>query len=156
MTWLELIPDNTKRVITVKYFPDGTHDKERVNYPKSFCGKYHPSIWYVDIIDGIEYDKDGIAVFIDKYLDVIFTPEGDVKIDDRDELDQAYATGELSDEQYTDALTECDYIINDLCSGIAKTNAWCAGVRDIVEKRIAAGEAITKCREVLLLENHEG
>ena len=156
MTWLELIPDNTKRVITVKYFPDGTHDKERVNYPKNFCGKYHPSIWYADIIDGIEYDKDGIAVFIDKYLDVIFTPEGDVKIDDRDELDQAHATGELSDEQYTDALTECDYIINDLCSDIAKTNAWCAEVRDIVEKRIVAGEAITKCREVLLLENHEG
>ena len=90
------------------------------------------------------------------YLDVIFTPEGDVKIDDRDELDQAYATGELSDEQYTDALTECDYIINDLCSDIAKTNAWCAEVRDIVEKRIVAGEAFTKCREVLLLENHEG
>ena len=42
MTWLELIPDHTNRVITVKYFPDG------------------------------------IAVYIDKYLDVIFTPEGDV------------------------------------------------------------------------------
>ena len=42
MTWVELIPDHTNRVITVKYFPDG------------------------------------IAVYIDKYLDVIFTPEGDV------------------------------------------------------------------------------
>ncbi|SFD09470.1 DUF402 domain-containing protein [Butyrivibrio sp. YAB3001] len=152
MTWLELIPDNTKRVITVKYFPDNSHDVERVNYPKSFCSKYRPSIWYVDIIEGIEYDDDGIAVFIDKYLDVIFTPEGDVKIDDRDELDQAHDSGELSEEQFADALTECDHIINDLCSDLAKTNAWCAEVRDIVEKRIAAGEAITKCHEVLLLE----
>ncbi len=100
----------------------------------------------------LEYDEDGIAVFIDKYLDVIFTPEGDVKIDDRDELDQAHDTGELSDEQYEDALKECDLILNELCSDIAKTNAWCAEVREIVEKRIAAGEAITKCREVLQLE----
>jgi len=153
MTWLELIPDDTKRVITVKYFPDNTHDVERVNYPKSFCSMYRPSIWYVDIIEGIEYDDDGIAVFIDKYLDVIFTPEGDVKIDDRDELDQAHDSGELSEEQFADALTECDHIINDLCSDIAKTNAWCAEVRDIVEKRIASGETMTKCREVLLLES---
>jgi hypothetical protein len=53
---------------------------------------------------------------------------------------------------FADALTECDHIIKDLCSDIAKTNAWCAEVRDIVEKRIAAGETITKCHEVLLLE----
>ena len=87
MTWLQLIPDNTKRVITVMYFPDDQHDEERLSYPEDFCTRYRPSIWYVDVIDGIEYDEDGIAVFIDKYLDVIFTPEGDVKIDDRDELD---------------------------------------------------------------------
>ena len=82
MTWLELIPDNTHRVITIKYFPDNTHDNERIAYPAEFCGKYRPSIWYVDITDGITYDEYGIAVYIDKYLDVIFTPEGDVKVDD--------------------------------------------------------------------------
>ena len=36
MTWLELIPDNTKREITVKYFPDGTHDSEHRAYPTDF------------------------------------------------------------------------------------------------------------------------
>ena len=152
MTWLELIPDHEKRVITIKYFPDGTHDEERTNYPKSFCTKYRPSIWYVDVIEGMEYDEDGIAVFIDKYLDVIFTPEGDVKIDDRSELDQAHDAGELSDEQYADALAECDRILKELCSDIAKTNAWCGKVREIVEERIAAGEGIKKSREVLALE----
>ncbi len=116
---------------------------------ESFCAKYRPSIWYVDIIDGIEYDDDGIAVFIDKYLDVIFTPEGDIKIDDRDELEQAHDSGELSDVQYEAALAECDLILDELCSDIARTDAWCADIREIVEKRIAAGEAITKCREVL-------
>ena len=33
MTWLELIPDDTDRVLTIIFFPDGTHDTERKNYP---------------------------------------------------------------------------------------------------------------------------
>lgn len=136
MTWLQLIPDDTKRVITVMYFPDGTHDKERLSYPEAFCTEYRPSIWYVDVIDGIEYDENGIAVFIDKYLDVIFTPEGDVKIDDRDELDAAYHNGELSEEQYREALEECDKIISDLCADIQATDIWCSKIREIVESKM--------------------
>ena len=65
MTWLELIPDHTNRVITVKYFPDGTHDTERKQYPAPVNKTYQPSIWYVDITDGIEFDECGIAVYID-------------------------------------------------------------------------------------------
>lgn len=149
MTWLELIPDHTNRVITVIYFPDGTHDEERLNYPIPMNETYQPSIWYVDITEGIEYDEDGIAVYIDKYLDVIFTPEGDVKIDDRDELDAAYESGELSKEQYDAALMEGDRILQDLCTDICKTDRWCANIRRIVEDRIAAGEPIRMCREVL-------
>lgn len=144
MTWLELIPDHTNRVITVKYFPDGTHDAERKAYPTPVNEIYQPSIWYVDITEGIEFDEYGIAVYIDKYLDVIFTPEGDIKIDDRDELDAAYQSGELTGEQYHAALEEADLILRDLCSDIPKTNAWCAQIRKIVEDRIAAGEEIKK------------
>ena len=33
MSWLELVPDDTNRVITIMYFPDGKHDAERHNYP---------------------------------------------------------------------------------------------------------------------------
>lgn len=137
MTWLELIPDDTSRVITVKYFPDGSHDVERKNYPAPADPRYQPSIWYVDITDGIEYDEEGIIVYIDKYLDVIFTPEGDVKIDDRDELDAAYQAGELSDVQYQAALEECDLILRDLCADIAKTDVWCAKIRQMAEEKIA-------------------
>ena len=148
MTWLELIPDGMNRVVTVMYFPDGTHDGEREQYPAPADPRYRPSIWYVDIIDGMEYDEYGIAVFIDKYLDVIFTPEGDVKIDDRDELDKAFASGELTREQYDAALGECDAILRDYCGDIRKTDEWCAKVRQLAEDRIAAGEPITMCREV--------
>ncbi|MCR5767518.1 MAG: DUF402 domain-containing protein [Lachnospiraceae bacterium] len=153
MSWLELIPDNTERVITVLFFPDGTHDSERKNYPAAANEKYQPSLWYVDIIDGIEYDEYGIAIFIDKYLDVIFTPEGDVKIDDRDELDNAYNSGELSKEQYESAVTEGDKILAELCSDIKKTVEWSAAVRQLVEDRIANGEPVKLCRETAEIAN---
>lgn len=37
-----------------------------------------------------------MAVIIDEYLDDIFTPQGDVVLADRDELDNAYSLGELT------------------------------------------------------------
>ncbi len=153
MSWLELVPDDTNRVITIMYFPDGKHGAERHNYPIPADKRYQPSIYYVDITEGIEYDEYGIATYIDKYLDVIFTPEGDVKIDDRDELDAAYASGELTQEQYDAALKECDSILEDYCEDISKTDIWCAKIRDMVEERIAAGEPIKPCKEVLELHN---
>ena len=148
MTWLELIPDDTRRVITVMYFPDGTHGPERESYPVTANEQYQPSIWYIDIIEGTEYDEDGVAAFIDKYLDVIITPEGDVKVDDRDELDAAYASGELTKEQYDAALAEGEDILKAYGDDIRGLDAWCAAVRQLVENRIAAGEPITMCREV--------
>ena len=90
-------------------------------------------------------------MFIDKYLDVIFTPEGDIKIDDRDELDAAFHSGELSKLQYEAALTECDEILKNYCSDIRKTDAWCAKIRQLAEDRIAQGEPIKACKEVLEL-----
>lgn len=148
MTWLELIPDDTRRVITAMYFPDGTRGPERQNYPLTASEEYQPSIWYVDIIEGTEYDEDGVAAFIDKYLDVIITPEGDVKVDDRDELDAAYASGELTKEQYDAALAEGEDILKAYGDDIRGLDAWCAAVRQLAEDRIAAGEPITMCREV--------
>ena len=147
MCWMQLVPDNTSRVVTVMYFPDGQHDTERINYPEPANIKYQPSIWYVDVIDGMEYDEYGIAMFIDKYLDVIFTPEGDVKIDDRDELDEAFNTGELTKEQYESAISECEEILKDYCEDIRQTEAWCARIRQLVEDRIAHGESIKACEE---------
>jgi len=98
------------------------------------------SIWYVDVIENIEYDEDGVAVFIDKYLDVIFTPQGDLKIDDRDELDEAYQNGDISKDQYDAALRECDLIIKELCSDVSKTESMCSKILNYVKGRIDQGE----------------
>ena len=148
MTWLEMIPDDTQRMITIMYFPDGTHDPERKQYPVTANEKYQPSVWYIDIIEGIEPGEDGVAVFIDKYLDVIMTLEGDVKVDDLDELDAAYASGDLTKAQYEAALAEGEAILRAYGDDIRGLDAWCAAVRQLAEDRVAAGEPITMCREV--------
>lgn len=119
MVWLQLIPDYGSRVITAMFLPD-----KRV------------SVWYVDVIEEAAYDADGVAVFIDKYLDVIFTPQGDVKIDDRDELDAAFQSGELTQEQYDAALQEGEAIVDELCSDIPATERWCREILEYVEKEI--------------------
>ncbi len=138
MTWMQLLPDNQHRVITVKYFPDGTHDTERKLYPSFVNEKYQASVWYVDITDGYYYDKDGTITYIDKYLDVIFTPEGAVSVADRGELEEAYASGELSEESYKAALAEGDSILVELTTDIEATEARCARIREYVEKKLAA------------------
>ena len=155
MTWLELIPDDTHRVITVFYFPDGTHEESRNRYPVPANPLYQPSLWYIDVIEDMEQDEDGVAVFVDKYLDVIISPEGDIKIDDRDELDAAYASGELNKAQYDEALAECGHILHEYCGDIRKIDAWSAAIRQIVEDRITQGEPITISREVRRLNSKQ-
>ena len=125
MAWLQLIPDGKSRLITAMYLPV---------YP------YSISCWYVDVIESLEYDDDGVAVYVDKYLDIIFTPQGDVTVDDRDELDEAYRSGDLSKEQYEGALAEGERILQELCTNIAATEQWCNEIRSCVEERIGQGE----------------
>jgi len=122
MTWLQLVPDEKSHVLTAKYLPDGAI-----------------SVWYADVIDGIEFDTDGVAIFIDKYIDVIFTPQGDFKIDDRDELDAALQSGDISDVQYNAALMECDLIVEEYCSGMAKTATLCDKIMAHVVHMIERG-----------------
>ena len=137
MNWLQLIPDYKSHVLTAKYLPDNS-----------------VSIWYADIIENIEYDSDGVAVFIDKYLDVTFTPQGDVSVDDRHELDEALQSGDISKEQYDSALKEGDLILEEYCSDISKTAVWCNKILSHVNDRIKNGEKqfITKYDNVKLRE----
>lgn len=123
MTWMQLIPDGREHTLTVKYLPDGIM-----------------SICYIDMIENIEYDPDGVAVFIDKYLDVDFTPQGDVSIYDRDELDEAFESGDLTRAQVDAALKECDRVIGEYCSDIAGTITGFHKILALVNDRIRNGE----------------
>lgn len=132
MMWLQLVPDNKNRIITAMYLPE----------KKTLRGRefsYSISIWYVDVIECIEYDSDGVAAFVDKYIDVIFTPQGEVIIDDRDELDDAYHSGELTREQYNSAIKESNLIIKELCVDIDLTEVLCSQILEDVMEQINNG-----------------
>lgn len=137
MLWLQLIPDGQYRAITAKFLPK-SRTVQGVKYSKSV------SVWYVDVIDSWGYDEDGVAYFTDQYLDVVFDVEGDVSIDDRDELDAAYESGELSEEQYQRAIKEGNSIVSELCSDIEKTQLWCENILKLAMKRIENNDNVFK------------
>lgn len=119
MLWLTIIPDNRSRSILAYFLPD-----RRV------------SAWYIDVIEETGIDDDGVVYFLDKYLDVVLTPQGDVCVFDRDELDAAYASGELSTSQYESALREGELIIKELGTDIGKTEKYCREILDKAEEMI--------------------
>ena len=126
MVWLQLIPKGKKRLITVMFHPADREIERSV------------SVWYVDVIEKYAYDGDGVAVYWDKYLDVIATPQGDVKIDDRDELDEAYRQNNLTKAQYEEALIECD--ASEMFTDLRKTEETSLAILHAAMKMIAHGE----------------
>ena len=181
MLWLQLIPDDTKRLITAscilreKYAAAHpvklteqvvvpVNGEERKLYPENEreagtgteCDKMQPeskvrtsadvacpysvTCWYIDVIERMEEDPDGVWAFVDKYLDVILSPQGDVVVMDRDELEEAYGKGDITTEQYEDALAEGERIVEELGTDIPATEAWTERILTEVLKRIEAGE----------------
>ena len=137
MLWLQLIPDGKHRAITAKFLPP-SRTIQGIRYLKSV------SVWYVDVIDNWGYDEDNVAYFTDQYLDVIFDVEGDVVIDDRDELDAAYSSGELSEEQYQRAIEEGNARVSELCADVIKTQLWCENILGLAMKRIESNDNVFK------------
>ena len=125
MTWLQLIPDGANHVLTVKFSP-----KDRVN------------VWYADVIDHVEYDDDGVAAFMDLYLDVIFFPRGDLKVDDVDELDAALLAGDVTPQQHALALAEGDRIRRAYCRHVANTATWCRRLLQEARRRLDAPDTL--------------
>ena len=62
--------------------------------------KMHPVLWYIDIIDGIGIDSDGVFYYNDMFLDIIISDKYQLLEVDRDELEMAFKQGIISDEQY--------------------------------------------------------
>lgn len=108
MCWLTLIPDGKKRSITAMFTRDGS-----------------VSAWYVDVIHSLNVDEDGVLFFKDQYLDVLLTTAGDVLVQDEDELYAAYQAGELSKEEYEEALSEGQAIIDEMTTDICATELIC-------------------------------
>ncbi len=65
--------------------------------------EYRPVVWYIDIIDGVGIDEDGMFFVRDLFLDLLVSPEGEIKEDDRDELEGALEQGVITDCQFAQA-----------------------------------------------------
>ena len=85
--WLTIMPKDDYYCITVMMDSD-----------------YKIQVSYIDMIDSQGIDEDGVPFFFDCYLDLVVYPDGYVKEDDRDELDEALQNGDISKEQYDRAL----------------------------------------------------
>ena len=95
--WLTIAPRDDYYCITVMMDPN-----------------YRICVSYIDMIDDQGVDEDGVPFFIDSYLDLIVYNDGNVIVDDRDELDEALRAGSITKEQYDRALFTADKLTNGL------------------------------------------
>ncbi len=99
--WLSILPSNELYCITVM-----------------MDNNYHFKVCYIDMIDSQGYDEDGVPYFYDLYLDLIVYPDGNIIVDDLDELQQALKVGDITEMQYNKAITTAQKLQKGLLSNI--------------------------------------
>lgn len=97
--WLTIMPENDYYCITVMM-----NDKCEIQ------------VCYIDMIAEQGYDKDGVPYFYDLYLDLVVYSDGTIIEDDMDELQNALANGDITQQQFDLALNTCDKLKNGLLS----------------------------------------
>lgn len=108
MKWLQFIPSGKNFVITAMVNADN-----KIN------------LWYIDMIAGYGMDDDGVAYFDDLYLDLVVRPNGDIKVDDMDELIEALEEKDIDKKLYNLALETKDYLISNVLCDINEFNKKC-------------------------------
>lgn len=109
MKWLQLMPEDRTYAVTAMITPENT-----IN------------LFYIDMIAGGGLDpEDGIVYFDDLYLDLIVHPSGRFLVDDRDELDEAYHEGDITKQQYEQALITCEQLQRRLSRNLPEFMEFC-------------------------------
>ena len=90
-----------------------------------------PLLWYIDLIDGIGVDADGIPFYNDMFLDLLVSDSDQVVEDDRDELEKAYSDGIINSKQYQKVISVSEQLkqrisenqgwISEYCRNIAES-----------------------------------
>lgn len=115
--WLTILPDNEFYCITVM-----------------MDDSYKIKVCYIDMIDTQGYDDDKVPYFYDLYLDLVVYPNGDIVIDDMDELQKALEIGEITSIQYNRAITTSHELQCGLLSDIVKFQDYVREMLNILEK----------------------
>jgi predicted RNA-binding protein associated with RNAse of E/G family len=108
MKWLQLIPLNETYAITAMM--NSNNEIE---------------LWYIDMIADYGVDNDNIPYFHDLYLDLVVYPDGTIKIDDRDELEEAYKQKIITSDLYKLALETSEKLIKGILTDIPKLTELC-------------------------------
>lgn len=82
-------------------------------------------LWYVDMIGGYGLDSDNILYIDDLYLDLIVYPDGTIKVDDMDELVEAYENNVITTTLYQLALDTSEKIQSGILSDISELTKLC-------------------------------
>lgn len=101
--WLSIMPKNEFYCMTIMM------DNE-----------YRFKVCYIDMIDSQGYDEDGVPYFYDLYLDLIVYSDGNIIVDDLDELQEALEIGDITEIQYNKAIATAQNLQNGLLSDIWK------------------------------------
>ena len=101
--WLSILPQNDFYCITAMM-----NEKDEI------------LLWYIDMIAEQGTDVDGIPYFDDLYLDLIVYPNGIVKEDDMDELQEALSTKDITQEQFDLAICTSEKLQQGLLSDVEK------------------------------------
>lgn len=85
---------------------------------------YHMKVCYIDMIDSQGYDADMVPYFHDLYLDLVVYPDGEIIVDDEDELRSALEIGEITELQYNKAIATSQKLQCGLLADIGKFQAY--------------------------------
>jgi uncharacterized protein len=96
-----------------RYLPDGEHHLMTEMRDRS----QQVQQWYIDIVLEYGIDTDGRLYYDDLYLDLIVSPDGQVEVQDADELEAALKVGVISQAQFDLAWLETNRLVGLLESG---------------------------------------
>ena len=91
-------------------------------------------VWYIDIIASSALDKDGVISYEDLYLDLIVYPDGNIIVDDMDELEEALSAKDITQEQFHLAISTSDKLKSGLLRNINTFIKYTLRCKEIVEK----------------------
>lgn len=95
-------------------------------------------LWYVDMIADQGIDPDGIPYFDDLYLDLVVYPDGTIIVDDMDELEEALAGKNISQEQFELAIKTSERLKDGLLHDIFDFRDFTMGCCKILKEAAAA------------------
>lgn len=119
MKWLQFLPNNEHYLLTAMI-----SESNKIN------------AFYIDIIANSGICDDGVAFYDDLYLDIVVYSNGNILIDDRDELTAALRNNIITQPQYHLALQTQNKLINGLLKDVKSLEEFCLRYLKILDRLI--------------------